>query len=255
MFADPFGRFHDRWTSTSRRADASGTLDGSAVEGTPLFPAQLSSSRSGSVSRFGTLAMSTATAVDVATAASVAHTSESSASAALTNCPPAPASGTVCDGVLVNAFSMAQRDGSASTGHVSVSAAFFELTITPEGFNPRFVGSGSDSSATFEVADDLLGATAIASIPLEQCDEHGCVVTETRALQTNWTGEGDLRPFRFHSQFAFDGEHGNTVGRGASRDAVAAARVDGAPFTAFPFIGAALSYVTINGSAPPTLAG
>jgi len=77
-----------------------------------------------------------------------------------------------------------------------------------------------------------------------------------RALQTNWTGEGDLRPFRFHSQFAFDGEHGNTVGRGASRDAVAAGVVDGAPFTALPLIGAGLSHVTINGSTPPdTLTG
>ena len=131
-----------------------------------------------------------------------------------------------------------------------MSASFFELTATPGGFIPRFVGSGSDGSATFEVDADLLGATADASIPLERCDELGCVVTETRALHTTWTGEGDIRPFRFHSQFAFDGEHGNTVGHGASRAVAVAGAVDGAPFTAFPLIGASLRRVTINGSAP-----
>ena len=164
MFADPFARFNDRGANTSRPADASGTLDGSAVDDSALFPSQLSTSSFGSVSRFGPLAMSIATAAAVATAASVAHTMESSASAALTNCPPAPRTGTVCDGVLVSAFSLVER-GAPAPARANVSAAFFELTVTPGGFIPRFIGSGGDESATFDVEADLVGATADAVDP------------------------------------------------------------------------------------------
>jgi hypothetical protein len=250
LSSDPFGRLNDRFTSTSRPADASGTVDGVPVDDTALFPSWLGATRFGSVSRFGPLAMSPSTAVAVAAAASVAHTVESTASAGLTNCPPAPDVGTVCEGVFVSALSLTGRVGRQPTERVSVSAALFELTVTPMGLVSRFVGSGVDESATFSLDPDLLGAAAEASIPMAQCDELGCSV-QTRTLTVTWAGDGDVRPFRFHSQFAFDGEHANTVGRGTSRDAVAAGTVDGVPFAAFPPITAGLRRVTINGSEGP----
>ena len=127
-----------------------------------------------------------------------------------------------------------------------VSATWFELTFTPGGFMPRFVGSGSDQAATFSVDPSLGGATADATIMLERCDEMGCVPVRPIALAVDWTGQGDIRTFRSHYQFRVEGGRGNTVATGESRQAVPAATVDGAPFTGFPAITASIQHVSIH---------
>ena len=115
MFADPFAFFNDHFTSVTRTADASGRLDDTVVEDTALFPSSLSRSQFSSINRFGELIDSAPIAAAVATAASVAHTTEASASAAFTNCPPAPATGTTCDGVLVSAYATGGRSATSRT--------------------------------------------------------------------------------------------------------------------------------------------
>jgi hypothetical protein len=249
MFSDPFAFSNDRFTSTFRSADASGFLDGLAVEDTALFPPSLSSNRFGTVSRFAPLATSTAPAVAAATAASVGHTTESSAGAALTNCPPAPPVGTVCDGVLVSGFALDGRVGHQPVDTGMVSASLFELTFTPDGFVARPVGSGFDEAGTLRVDPDLTAASANAEIDLEACDELGCTPVRTVALSVEWTGQDDIESFRFHSQFWFDGQRGNTVGQGERREAMAVATVDEAPFTGLPTFVGSIQHVTINSTA------
>ena len=246
MFADPFGSFNDHFTSTLRSADAAGRLDGIIVEDSSLFPSTLRSSRASSISRFSPFATSPATAVAAAAAAAVAHTTEASASAALTTCPPAAPVGTTCDGMLVGAFALGGRVGHEPIDEGTVSVSLFELTVTAGGLVPRFVGAGSDEAAAFRVEADLTGATAEAEIALERCDPLGCTVDRTVAVSVDWVGQGDTRAFRFHSQFRFDGQRGNTVGSGASREAVAVGALDGTPFTGVPPFAASIQQVTIH---------
>ena len=252
MFSDPFGFLNGRFTSRSRSADASGTLDGQPVEDTALFPARLNSTQEGMVSRFAPLANSPAMAAAAATAASVRHTSEASAFAALSNCPASPAVGTVCEGVLVNAFVLGGRVGHQPVDDATVSASFFELTFTPDGLRLRSAGSGVDTAATVTVDAGLAGATADANVELTECGEFGCTPVGMAALSLDWVGHGDIQPFRFHSQFGFDGEHENIVGRGETREATATATIDGTAFTHFPGFTAVIQQVAINSTAKQT---
>jgi hypothetical protein len=243
MFANPFGFTNSRSSGTFRSADASGTLDGSPVEDTALFPSSLQTDKFGSVDRFAPLAT---TAVAAATAASVAHTHESSAFAALANCPASPSVGTTCDGVLVNAVALSGKANHQRLDERSVFAEFFALTFTADGLVTVPVASGFDGAATLTVEARLAGATAAANLEVVTCDASGCTPGEPVALTVVWTGQGATQPFRFHSQFAFDGSRGNTVGSGQARDAVAAGTVDGSPFPGFPGTPAIIQTVAIN---------
>ena len=72
---------------------------------------------------------------------------------------------------------------------------------------------------------------------------------QTVALTATWTGQGAVQKFRFHSQFAADGSHSNSVGAGKAHEAIAAGTVDGSPFAGFPGSPGVIQTVAINSTA------
>ena len=249
MFSDPFSGFHNSRTSgTFRSADASGTLDGVPVDDTALFPSSLQTDKFGSIDRFAPLASSATMVAAAAAAASVAHTRETSAFTTLSNCPPSPPVGTSCTGVLVSADALTGRADRQPLDQRSVFADFFDLVFTADGLEANFVGSGFDGAATVNVDSGLAGATATANLELT-CFVPGCTPGQIVALTAAWTGQGDTQKFRFHSQFAFDGSHGNTIGSGQAREATTVATIGGSSYTDFPGSTGVIQTVAINSTA------
>jgi hypothetical protein len=194
MFSDPFSFDNSRTSGTFRSADASGSLDGTPVEDTDLFPSSLQTDKLGSVDRFAPLATSTTTAVAAATAASVAHTRESSAFGVLSNCPSSPSVGTTCDGVVVDAFALSGRADHQPLEARSVFADVYELTFTPAGIDATFVASGFDGAAIVNVDTRLAGATTQAHLDVVTCDPSGCTSGPPGALSVAWTEQGPTQP-------------------------------------------------------------
>jgi hypothetical protein len=222
-----FENFHA--TDDARPAEASGTLDGDPVVDTTLFPSELFASTRTDVFRAQDLALRATGAVTAAVAAAI-HASGSSALAIVDNCPSEPTPGT-CRGAFINATaSTVGRGAHEGTADAFASADLFAVTVHPDGtVDVVLTGFGFAEDPDLVIDDALAAASLSATLDTFACDqEFNCEPAGPADLDVSWTGVGDVFRSRQHFQNHDAEGRDNFLEFGRSRDATAAAELDGA---------------------------
>ncbi len=131
--------------------------------------------------RWGALGVAVASVVLVATPASAARVvtkfNGKGGTAIVSDCGTSPAVGTKCIAFVVAASQFRVKENGTVTKFPSLSLEKFRVTIVAGGFETEPVFFGVTDVVNLQVADNLSHAKASGTVPIEQCDSHGCKVT------------------------------------------------------------------------------
>ena len=131
--------------------------------------------------RWSALGLAVMSVVLLATPASAARVvtkfNGKGATAIVTDCPANASPGTRCIAFVAVASQVRIREDGTVTKLPSLSLEKYRVKIIQGGFETVFLFGGFTDVVKLQVADDLSHATASGTVPIEQCDQQGCHIT------------------------------------------------------------------------------
>ena len=131
--------------------------------------------------RWGALGLAVMSVLLLATPASAAKVvtkfNGKGGTAIVSDCGTSPAVGTKCIAFVAVASQVRIREDGTVTKLPSLSLEKYRVKIIQGGFETVFVFGGFTDVVKLQVADDLSHAKASGNVPIEQCDSHGCKIT------------------------------------------------------------------------------